>query len=250
MTKSTSRAGRRERRTTQLAARRAASRAPVRRRSRIGIVQITAVAVVVGLGLIAAMIVLGGRPQSPPVELIRAAAPIGVPATGLVLGRAESPVTIDIYEDFQCPGCLHWGRDVFPSLARNELADGTARLVFHPYAFLGPESVEAAKAAWAADRQGRFWDMWATLYANQGLQENSGAFARERLVAMADLIGLDRTEFLADVDSPAATKAVTDARAAAVAAGIESTPMVVIDGRLLPGAGYADLKSAIVAAAG
>ncbi len=210
----------------------------------------SAVAVLAGLGLIAAMIILGGRPQATPAsELVRATAPAGIAANGLVLGRTDAPATIDIYEDFQCPGCFRWGRDVFPSLVRNELADGTAKLVFHPYAFLGAESVLAAKAAWAADRQGRFWDMWATLYANQGLQENSGAFTPDRLVAMADLIDLDRAAFLADIDSPAAAKAVTDARAAAAAAGIDSTPMVVIDGRLLPGAGYAELSAALEAAA-
>ena len=249
MATTTPRAPRRERRAATLAARRAASREPVRRRSRFGLVQITAASVIAGLALIAALVVLGGTPATVQAEVLRAAAPAGIPANGLVLGRPDATVAIDVYEDFQCPACEKWGIDVFPTLARNELATGDAKLVFHGFAFLGPESIAAGRAAWAAERQGRFWDMWATLYANQGLRENGGAFSRDRLIAMADLIGLDHDRFLADFDSSAAASAVSQSTAAAVATGIVGTPSLVIDGRLVGSTGYADLSAAIAAAA-
>lgn len=51
-------------------------------------------------------------------------------ALGLAGGLAEAPVTIDLYEDFQCPACQTWSRNVFPSLAAHEVAAGTVRIVF------------------------------------------------------------------------------------------------------------------------
>lgn len=241
---------RRERRAAELAARRGAPRTPVQSPSRFGLVQITLIAVVAGLVLIGAAILLNTKPPAAPIDVVRGSAPSGIPASGLVLGKADAPVTIELYEDFQCPACLHWGTNVFPSLVSHELADGTVKIVYHGYAFIGPESIDAAKAAWAANEQGRFWDMWATLYANQGLHENAGAFARDRLVAMADLIGLDHDRFLADIDSAGAASAVSASGASAVAAGIDSTPSLVINGTRFQGAGYTDLSTAIAAARG
>jgi protein-disulfide isomerase len=166
-----------------------------------------------------------------------------------VLGRADAPVTIDLYEDFQCPACEAWGRTVFPSLASSELASGRARVVFHDMAFLGPESVDAGVAGYAAAQQGRFWDMWATIYANQG-RENSGAFSSERLIAMADRLGLDVARFEADMGSAAAQAAIAGSRADAARAGVTSTPTLIIDGRAFVGVQpYADIAAAIAAAA-
>ena len=241
---------RRERRAAELAARRAATHTPVQGRSRFGLVQITLASLIGGLALIGALILFTNRPAAPPIDVIRASAPAGIPSSGLVLGKADAPVTIEVFEDFQCPACLRWGSDVFPTLASHELADGTVKIAFHGYSFIGPESVDAAKAAWAANQQGRFWDMWATLYANQGLRENNGAFARDRLVAMADLIGLDHARFLVDIDSAEAAAAVSQSSASAVAAGITKTPSLVINGKLFEGAGYTDLSTAIAAARG
>jgi protein-disulfide isomerase len=205
-----------------------------------------------GLAVVALAIVFGTRPTPTATETAAvtiANLPADLAADGFVLGRADAPVTIDLYEDFQCPACGAWGRNVFPRLASNELAAGTAKIVFHDMAFLGPESKDAARAAHSAAQQDRFWDMWATLYANQG-RENSGAFSRDRLVAMADRLGLDTARFEADMDSAAAHAAIDASRADASRAGVTSTPTLIVDGQLLVGVQpYPDLAAAIAAAA-
>jgi protein-disulfide isomerase len=205
-----------------------------------------------GLAVVALAIVFGARPTPTPAETAEvriAHVPAGLAADGLVLGRADAPVTIDLYEDFQCPACEAWGRNVFPSLASNELAAGTVKIVFHDMAFLGPESTDAGRAAHAAAQQGGFWDMWATLNANQG-RENSGAFSRARLIAMARLLGLDMARFEADMDSSAAQAAIDASRADASRAGVTSTPTLIIDGQpLLDVRPYPDLAAAIATAA-
>ena len=131
----------------------------------------------------------------------------------------------------------------------NELRTGIVKVAFHDMAFLGQESTSAGRAAYAAAQQGRFWDMWATLYANQG-RENSGAFSRTRLMAMADQLGLDLARFGADMDSPSALASIGDSRAEAARLGVTSTPTLIVGDRMLVGLrSYPDLAAAIAAAA-
>jgi protein-disulfide isomerase len=204
-----------------------------------------------GVAVVALAVVFGARPGPPPgtADVAIARVPAGLASDDFVLGRADAPVTIDLYEDFQCPACQAWGESVFPSLASNELQGGRVRVVFHDMAFLGPESSDAGRAAYAAAQQDRFWDMWATLYANQG-RENSGAFGRERLIAMAERLGLDVARFEADMDSAAAQATIDRSRADAARSGVTSTPTLIIEGRAFVGVQpYADIAAAIAAAA-
>ena len=240
---------RRERRAAALAYRRTGSQRTSGAPQRIGIGVVSVISLAAGLVLVAAILVFGGQSKPVSASVARAVAPAGIPTSGRVLGNATAAVTIDLYEDFQCPACEQWGQNVFPSLVRNEVTAGTVKIVFHGFAFIGPESNDASRAAWAAERQGHFWDMWATLYANQGLHENGGAFARARLLAMADVLGLDSVRFVADLDSAAATTFVTDGLADAARAGVNSTPTLIIDGKTLRGAGYADVAAAVAAVA-
>ena len=224
-----------------------------RRPSRsFGVGSPTILGLVGGLLVVVLAIVPGTRTAPPAAEsapIAVAHVPASLASEGFVLGRSDTPVTIDLYEDFQCPACESWTRTVFPSLAADELNSGTVRLVFHDMAFLGAESTSAGRAAYAAAQQGRFWDMWATLYANQG-GENSGAFSRDRLVTMADRLGLDRSRFEADMDSTAAQAAIEASRSDAARAGVTSTPTLIVDGDVLVGLHpYTDLAAAIVAAA-
>jgi protein-disulfide isomerase len=240
---------RRERRAAALAQRRAAPRTAARQPRRFGIGLVSVLALLAGLLIVAAILVVGGGPKPAPASIIRAAAPAGIPVSGRILGNAAAPVTIDLYEDFQCPACLRWGQNVFPNLVRNELGAGSAKIAFHGFAFIGAESKDAGRAAWAAEQQGRFWDMWATLYANQGVRENGGSFGRERLIAMANSLGLDVARFTADLDSVGAAAFVADGIADATRAGVNSTPTVIVNGTVVAG-GYTELAAAIAVAAG
>jgi protein-disulfide isomerase len=217
----------------------------------MGLGTVSAIALVAGLVVIGLLAILrdSASPGSASVSVIAASAPAGVPTAGLTLGHADAPVTIDIFEDFQCPACQRWGQAVFPRLVANELAAGQSKLVFHGFSFIGPESKDAARAAWAAERQGRFWDMWATLYANQGLRENGGAFSRDRLFAMADAIGLDAAQFATDFASADAGKAVADGVAEAARAGVSGTPTLFVNGAPFSGSTYPELQAAVAAAA-
>jgi protein-disulfide isomerase len=227
-------------------------RRPVQTRSRwSSLPVISGVALVAGAAIIAVAIFVAGRPgvASPPASVppLIASTFRDLPSEGFVLGEADAPVTIDLYEDFQCPACKRWGETVFPSLAMNELKDGTARLVFHNFSFIGPESLGAARAAAAAAKQGKFWELWAAIYASQGA-ENSGALGASRLTEIARGLGLDIDRFEADSSLAAAGPAVDAANQAAHDLGVKSTPSVAIDGQVLLGASYEELSAAIAEA--
>ena len=242
---------RRERRAAERAARPRGHRRARSTGGRLNLQTLSLAGLLGGMALVAVAIVFGSPPsdRADDTEMVVAVAPAGVATDGFVLGSPDAPVTIELFEDFQCPACAAWSRTVFPLLATNELAAGTVKIVFHDMAFLGTESADAGRAAYAAAQQGRFWDIWATLYANQG-RENSGAFSRARLLAMAHRLGLDEARFQADMDSAAAAAAIEASRAAARGAGITSTPTLIVGGEVLVGVQpYPELAAAIAAAA-
>ena len=137
-----------------------------------------------------------------------------------------------------------------PFLRTQYVATGKVRIVFHDLAFLGPESFDAAVAARAADRQGAFWTYHDWLYANQGA-ENSGAFSRDRLVAIAAAAGLDAARFETDMADPALLAAVQADILVGQTAGFSSTPTErIVNGSVFSGVTpFATLAAAIDAAA-
>ena len=97
----------------------------------------------------------------------------GIPQDGTTLGKADAPVSVYLYEDFQCPFCGQFSREMFPRLVDDYVRDGEARLVSETMVFLGPDSVTAARAALAAGEQNHYWPYYSLLYAHQEA-ENSG----------------------------------------------------------------------------
>lgn len=92
----------------------------------------------------------------------------GIPQSGATLGEADAPVTLYVYEDFQCPFCGQFSREVLPEVVQNHVAGGEAKVVSRPLVFLGEDSLEAARAALAAGEQDLYWQYHALLFENQG----------------------------------------------------------------------------------
>jgi predicted DsbA family dithiol-disulfide isomerase len=138
-------------------------------------------------------------------------------------GPADAPVTIIVWSDFGCPHCKH----AMPILDRVlERHAAQVRLVhkFYPlsqHAHSGP----AARAAIAAQAQGRYWEMERLLFENQDAQEDSNIdrYARE--------LKLDMKRFHADMSSARATKILERDHADGERAGLSGTPHILINGR-------------------
>lgn len=105
-----------------------------------------------------------------------------------VEGEAAAPVTLVEYGDFECP----YSREAVKTIQALQREFGSElRFVFRhfPLAHKHPHAVQAAEAAEAAAAQGKFWAMYATLFAHQWELEYGD------LMDYAGQLGLDKARF-------------------------------------------------------
>ncbi len=151
------------------------------------------------------------------------------------LGDPNAPVKIVEYADFQCPFCQRYWQDIEPQIVDQYVKTGK---VFYEYRsvgeFLGPESAAAAQAAYCAGDQGKFWQYHDTLFSNW-TGENVGDFTNDKLQQYAATVGLDETVFNDCLSSGKYAARLQQDVQDAKAAGVKSTPSLVINGKLIRG---------------
>ncbi len=234
-----------ERRRAQLEERRARRRERRARPQRSRLLPLTLAGLVLGVVAVIVFAMVSAPPA--PVDLREPAGPAAYPlADGQALGDPGAPVTLEVYSDFQCPACGILATSIKPQLLVEYVDTGQVRLVYRDFAFLGPESIDAAVAARCAADENRFWQFHDYLFANQQ-GENRGAFSERRLEAMAMAVGLDMEAYRACRADPVQRQAVLDDTTAAAAIPVNSTPTLVIDGeQIIVGVPeYATLRQAL-----
>jgi protein-disulfide isomerase len=120
-----------------------------------------------------------------------------VPVNGTSVGNPDATVKLDVWEDFQCSGCLAYTQRVEPDIIKNYVETGKVLYTFHPYPFIDGgqgESQQSTNGALCAGEQGRFWDFHDMLFANW-LGENLGSYTNAKVKAFAEYLGLDMTAF-------------------------------------------------------
>ena len=165
-----------------------------------------------------------------------------------VLGQAAAPVLIREYGDFQCPSCGAFARSVEAQIKIAYIDTGKARLEWHDFAWIGPESRDAANAARCAGDQGRFWEYHDLLYQSQG-GENTGAFSKDRLKGFGASLGLNVATFDACVDAGTHAGAVQADLADVTSQGFNGTPTFVIGTQRIVGAQPFEVFQAAINAA-
>ena len=212
-------------------------------------------AVVLGVVVVAFTFATSRPSASPGAALLTPTwSPPAALTDGTAIGKASAPVTVEVVSDFQCPVCGRFAREYLPRLVAEFAVPGTARFVDRPIAFLGrgpeDESLGAAVGATCAARQGRYWSFHDYLTWNQE-GENEGAFAPERLAAMAERTGLDVAAWSACTEDSSVASSIRGTTAQTFAAGIDSTPTFIVNGQVVTGlVGYDVLAAMIGDAAG
>jgi protein-disulfide isomerase len=147
-----------------------------------------------------------------------------------VLGPADAPVTLVEYGDYECPTCADFHFIVAELIRR---MPETIRFEFHHFPLpVGAHSITAALAAEAAARQGRFWGMHDALFQTQ--QQWSGQpNIRGLFGTLAEQAGLDREQFLRDLDSADAVARVARDRQGGSDLGVRATPTFFVNGERL-----------------
>jgi protein-disulfide isomerase len=138
-------------------------------------------------------------------------------------GPDGGPVVVVEFADFECPFCQKMAPELDALWSAHK---DKVRFVykFMPLA-MHPHSELAARAAIAAQMQGKFWEMHHQLFANGQHLESSD------LDGYARAIGLDVEKFRADMQSPAAAARLDADRKLADELGVKGTPSIYIDGR-------------------
>ncbi|MER6404366.1 Na+/H+ antiporter NhaA [Streptomyces viridosporus] len=146
------------------------------------------------------------------------------PATDHIAGPPDAPLTLVEYGDFECPFCAR-ATGVAQEL-RQRFGDRLRYVFRHlPLLDVHPHSELAARAAVAADAQGRFWQMHDLLFAHQDQLEF------EDIVGYAAQLGLDVERFLEDLDSERTAARVRADVASAEASGARGTPTFFLGSR-------------------
>ena len=147
----------------------------------------------------------------------------------MALGEVDAPVVMVAYSEFQCPFCGKFARDTEPVLVKKYVENGTLRIEWRDFPYLGPESGVAARAGRAAAAQDKFWEFEEAMYADQ-LPPNSGKLDEDYVAAVAEDVGLDVDRFRDDLASPESERAVQEDFAEGQAIGVTGTPAFVING--------------------
>ncbi len=206
--------------------------------------------VLVAVAFIAYSIYISTRPIGDITPVARQEFPF---PDGKALGQADAPVLVQIFSDFQCPYCGIYALEYERQLLDDYVATGQVRFEYRHYIVVdgntgGSESRMAAEASECANEQGEFWNYHDFVFSNQN-GEGQGAFSERRLKAFADLMGLDTDAFNTCFDTRRyAQEVLTDERLAR-SLGINSTPTMFVDGKVINNPlDYNEIQQAIAAA--
>jgi protein-disulfide isomerase len=153
----------------------------------------------------------------------------GSPSTG----PATAPITVVEFSDFQCPYCARSVGTITQLMANHK---GQIRLVFKnaPLPF-HDKAPGAAKAAMAAEAQGKFWEYREVLMTKQN-EWSQSADPKANFVAYAKDMKMDGARFEKDMSNPAFQKRLDDDKAVGAPLGVQGTPTYFINGAMVVGA--------------
>ena len=143
-----------------------------------------------------------------------------------VMGNANGTITLYEFSDYNCGYC----KRVFEPIQQLVRDNPDVRLVIKEFPILSQSSLVAAKAAIAAEMQGKFGDYHIAMMTYRGQITDAVVM---RMVAQA---GLDIEQLKSDMESPKTMAIIQRTREAAAALEINGTPGLVVGDTVVPGA--------------
>ena len=143
-----------------------------------------------------------------------------------VMGNANGTITLYEFSDYNCGYC----KRVFEPIQQLVRDNPDVRLVIKEFPILSQSSLVAAKAAIAAEMQGKFGDYHIAMMTYRG-QITDAVVMR-----MAAQAGLDIEQLKSDMESSKTLAIIQRTREAAAALEINGTPGLVIGDTVVPGA--------------
>jgi len=141
-------------------------------------------------------------------------------------GNPDADVTVVEFFDYNCGFC----RRAMPDVMKLVDNDDNVKIVFKELPIFGQESEDAAKGALAAGKQGKYLEMRERLFSDTGKAN------KEKVLRIANEIGLDIPQLETDMESEDVQAALDEVRNLAQSLGLQGTPLYLIGDRTIPGA--------------
>jgi protein-disulfide isomerase len=145
--------------------------------------------------------------------------------TDYVAGNPKGNVTMVEFFDYNCG----WCKKGFPEVLSMIESDKDLRFVLKEFPIFGEDSEYAARAAIAAIKQGKYWDLHMAMF------QHEGKLAKDSVDEIAAGLGLNIEQLKKDMDDPATAEILVRNRNLAQSLAINGTPAFIIDDRLVPG---------------
>lgn len=159
------------------------------------------------------------RPRPPQPTQVK----MTLPSQAYSLGRADAPITVVEFADFQCPFCRRFNSTIFAELKKQYIDTGKVRFISRDMPLpMHSGAMPAAEAALCAGEQGKFWEMRDLLMAT------SAELSSESILSDAQQIGLAAEPFQACLTAEKHKAEIERDSGDATALGLHATPSFVI----------------------
>jgi protein-disulfide isomerase len=134
-------------------------------------------------------------------------------------GDSGARVALIEYADFECPYCGEYERKTFPQILSDYIQTGKVKYFYRDLPLpMHARALPAARAARCAGEQGKYWEMYDSLFAKQN------ALSAPALLDRAQTLGLDTAKFTECQSSEKYTADIQKSVSEALKLGIDGTP--------------------------
>ena len=156
--------------------------------------------------------------------------PAAAVGDGKAIGVPSAPVMIEVFSDYQCPGCKTLHEQTLRSLADDYARRGKVYLIHREFPLPGHAySRKAAYLACAAGRIGKYEQVAGALFAKQAAWSVSGKVEE---AALGVLTSAEAAKVLALSKDPSIAAEVNKDLALGQGANINQTPTMILTHRL------------------
>ena len=179
---------------------------------------ITLGAIIIGAGLIAAVLIYSNAQ-------IKTEVSSRYMANDNAMGDPDAPVKIVEYSDYKCGHCGAFAAETEPLLVEEYIETGKVYFIYRTVGGMlsGSEPVLAAEASYCAGEQNMFWEMHDIIFANQASPFSAGTMEK-----WAKTIGVDMDPFKACMSAHTYIDRANQDEADAKTAGVSGTPSFII----------------------
>ncbi len=173
-------------------------------------------------------------------------------AQGYTIGKADAPIEVMEFADFECPSCGSFSALAEPDIRKNYVETGKIRFTFYDFPLVNAHrnTMPAHNAAACANDQGKFWELHDRMMEQQAEWNGFATDAPRTVISgYAQQLGLDMAKWNACMDASTHEGRIKANYAFGLTQQVGGTPTFVIDGQLHRGGNsYDDIARAIDAA--